>query len=136
MTMISRATPAAEDERLRHTVGFTGTPAIGEAEEKPRMVRLTVALPSDLVEQMRDAVYWTPGLTLAWLIGRAVRTSLAELVQSHRGPFPRLSKPLRAGRPRLVGQSMKVLSQPINGGGGGAGEHALRTRVLSEPSMG
>jgi hypothetical protein len=65
-----------------------------------KMVRLTVNLPSHLVEQMRDAVYWTPGLTLAWMIARAVRASLTELEIVHQGPFPR--------RPRLVGQSMNV----------------------------
>jgi len=53
------------------------------------MVRLTVNLPAHLVEQMRDAVYWTPGLTLAWMIARAVRTSLTELETVHQGPFPR-----------------------------------------------
>ncbi len=78
------------------------------------MVRLTVNLPSHLVEQMRDAVYWTPGLTLAWMIARAVRASLAELETVHQGPFPRRLKPLRAGRPRLVGQSMNV--RPMGNG--------------------
>ena len=82
----------------------------------PRMVRLTVNLPSQLVEQMRDAVYWTPGLTLAWMIARAVRTSLTELETVHQGPFPRRLKPLRAGRPRRVGQSMHL--RPIESGGG------------------
>jgi hypothetical protein len=72
------------------------------------MVRLTVNLPSLLVENMRDAVYWTPGLTLAWMIARAVRASLADLETIHQGPFPKRLKPLRAGRPRRVGQSMDV----------------------------
>jgi len=78
----------------------------GETKPQPRMVRLTVNLPSTLVEQMRDAVYWTPGLTLAWMIARAVRVSLNELESIHQGPFPRRAKPLRAGRPRLLGQSL------------------------------
>lgn len=84
-----------------------------------KMVRLTVNLPSLLVEQMRDAVYWTPGLTLAWMIARAVRASLTELETVHQGPFPRRLKPLRAGRPRLVGQSMHV--QPLANGDGADG---------------
>jgi hypothetical protein len=79
-----------------------------------KMVRLTVNLPSHLVEQMRDAVYWTPGLTLAWMIARAVRAALTELETVHQGPFPRRLKPLRAGRPRLVGQSMNV--RPLSAG--------------------
>jgi hypothetical protein len=73
-------------------------------------VRITVNLPQDLVEQLRDAVYWTPGLTLAWLIARAMRTSLADLHTTNQGPFPKRLKPLRAGRPRLTGQTMNLRS--------------------------
>ncbi|BCA55694.1 hypothetical protein W02_28340 [Nitrospira sp. KM1] len=87
-----------------------GAPATTGNSRQPlcRKVRLTVNLPTDLVEQMRDAVYWTPGLTLAWVIARAMRESLADLHATNRGPFPRRAKPLRAGRPRLTGQSMQV----------------------------
>ncbi|WP_455245143.1 hypothetical protein [Petrachloros mirabilis] len=85
--------------------GLTGKE---EVEEKRRMVRLTVTLPSDLVEQMRDAVYWTPGVTLAWVIGRALQSGLVELVTANHGPFPKRAKPLRAGRPKLLGQSMAI----------------------------
>jgi hypothetical protein len=91
------------------------------------MVRLTVNLPSDLVEQMRDAVYWMPGLTLAWLIARAVRASLADLETIHQGPFPRRLKPLRAGRPRLVGQSMNVNPSGGSGSTDGMGKSVFRT---------
>ncbi|MBA5868202.1 MAG: hypothetical protein GDA67_16025 [Nitrospira sp. CR1.3] len=79
-----------------------------------RKVRLTVNLPQDLVEQVRDAVYWTPGLTIAWLIARAMRTSLADLHSTNHGPFPRRSKPLRAGRPRLIGQTMNLQMRSPN----------------------
>jgi hypothetical protein len=78
----------------------------------PRMVRLTVNLQSDLVDKIRNAVYWTPGMTLAWFIGRALCASLAELESVHKGPFPKRLKPLRAGRPRLLGQSMKIQPFP------------------------
>jgi len=87
----------------------------------PRMVRLTVNLPSHLVEQMRDAVYWTPGLTLAWMIARAARAAVTELETVHQGPFPRRLKPLRAGRPRLLGQAMNVPPLPASEGGNGTG---------------
>jgi len=79
-----------------------------------RKVRLTVNLPQDLVEQVRDAVYWTPGLTIAWLIARAMRTSLADLHSTNHGPFPRRAKPLRAGRPRLIGQTMNLQMRSPN----------------------
>ncbi len=109
MSMTTAATPsAANDPRLHRAGPLGGTPNLGEKTTRVRMVRLTVNLPSHLVEHMRDAVYWTPGLTLAWLVARAVRASLTELEAVHQGPFPKRAKPLRAGRPRLLGQSMKV----------------------------
>ena len=96
---------------------------------QPRMVRLTVNLPSNLVEQMRDAVYWTPGLTLAWMIARSVRTSLNELEMVNQGPFPRRTKPLRAGRPRLLGQSMKVQPQQPGYGLNGTSDGSVRSQA-------
>lgn len=93
---------------MQTSMATTPGPSEIQLRKTPRMVRLTVNLPSHLVEQMRDAVYWTPGLTLAWMIARAARASLTELETVHQGPFPRRLKPLRAGRPRLVGQSMGV----------------------------
>jgi hypothetical protein len=133
MTMISQGTSAAGEEKLQRAMHLNGEPARRAVGAKPRMVRLTVNLPSDLVEQMRDAVYWTPGLTLAWMIARSVRTSLVELEQANQGPFPRRSKPLRAGRPRLLGQAMKIQAQPLSNGGTPSGDRSIRTRVVSEP---
>jgi hypothetical protein len=75
---------------------------------QPRMVRLTVNLPGDLVDRVRNAVYWSPSLKLSWLIAQSLRTSLAEMESSRQGPFPQRKNPLRAGRPRMVGQTMKL----------------------------
>lgn len=81
-------------------------------QQQPRMVRLTVSLPGDLVDRLRDAVYWSPSLTLAWLIAQSLRTSLAEMESLRQGPFPKRKNALRAGRPRLVGQTMNVSPRP------------------------
>lgn len=77
-------------------------------EPRTRTVRLTVNLPADLADRMRDAVYWTPGLTLAWFVASAIRASLTELETINRVPFPRRARQLRPGRPRLMGQSLKL----------------------------
>ena len=108
----------------------------GEKKEKSRMVRLTVNLPSHLVEQMRDAVYWTPGLTLAWMIARAVRGSLTELESVNQGPFPARLKPLRAGRPRLLGQSMAVQKLSSKKSSFESADDAGRRHIVSTPSKG
>jgi hypothetical protein len=113
-TITTTATAGPAEIPYRRQGDVTSPALLREKTDRPRMVRLTVNLPSTLVEQMRDAVYWTPGLTLAWMIARAVRASLADLEAIHQGPFPRRLKPLRAGRPRLVGQSMNV--RPLGSG--------------------
>ena len=54
--------------------------------------RLTVHLPVDLIERVKNAVYWTPGLTL-------VRLALADLEAARGAPFPPRERPLTVGRP-------------------------------------
>mgnify|MGYP001593669125 CR=1 len=103
----------------------------------PRMVRLTVSLPGELVDRLRNAVYWSPGLTLAWLIAKSLRTSLAEMESLRQGPFPQRTTALRAGRPRLVGQ---IMSLPIRASltGNGAtrpAEIQTKSRLESQPSI-
>jgi hypothetical protein len=78
-----------------------------------KMVRVTVNLPAELADGMRDAVYWTPGLTLAWFIAAAIRTSLTELESFNRAPFPKRARPLRPGRPRLTSLLPKGAVVPL-----------------------
>ena len=82
---------------------------LGETGWPQPLVRLTVSLPGDLVDRLRNAVYWTPSLKLSWLIAESLRTSLTEMESLQQGPFPQRKNPLRVGRPRMVGQTMKLL---------------------------
>lgn len=105
--------------------------------QQPRTVRLTVSLPGDLVDRLRDAVYWSPDLKLAWLIARSLQTSLADLETSRQGPFPKRMMALRSGRPRLVGQSMKVpLRTRLNANGTARpAEETIQSTLVSQPSI-
>ncbi len=61
--------------------------------------RITAKLPVELIERMRNAVYWTPGLTLTELIAQAVSERL-DLIEAQRGePFPPRQGNLKTGRP-------------------------------------
>ena len=106
-------------------------------QQQPRTVRLTVSLPSDLVDRLRDAVYWSPSLTLAWLIARSLRTSLTEMESLRQSPFPKRTKALRAGRPRLVGQTMNVSPRTRLTGIGTArpAEGITQAILVSQPSI-
>ena len=94
-------------------VAASQSSSLSEAgRQQPQTVRLTVSLPGDLVDRLRDAVYWSPSLTLAWLIAQSLRTSLAEMESLRQSPFPKRTNALRAGRPRLLGQTMNVSPMP------------------------
>ena len=101
----------APNYSTKHEPRRTPIPSSGLHETgppQPRMVRLTVSLPGDLVDRVRNAVYWSPSLKLSWLIAQSLRTSLTEMESSRQGPFPQRKNPLRAGRPRMVGQTTKL----------------------------
>ena len=106
--------------------------------QQPRTVRLTVSLPSDLVDRLRNAVYWTPSLTLAWLIAQSLRNSLTEMESLRQSPFPKRTKALRAGRPRLVGQTMNVSPRARLTGIGTArpAEGITEPILATQPSVG
>jgi hypothetical protein len=104
--------------------------------QQPR-VRLTVSLPSELVDRLRDAVYWSPSLTLAWLIAQSLRISLTEMESFRQGPFPKRTNALRAGRPRMLGQTMNV-SDRVRFTGSGSGwpaEGITRSTLVSQPPI-
>lgn len=64
----------------------------------PGKQKLAVKLPSDLVERARDAVYWTPGMTLNRLAQIALTHAL-DYMESLRGvPFPPRGGNLPTGR--------------------------------------
>jgi len=61
--------------------------------------RATFQLPVDVVERARNAVFWTPGLTMAALMEEALGAHLDRLEKKRGEPFPRRSGALKMGRP-------------------------------------
>ena len=103
---------------------------------QPRMVRLTVNLPGDLVDRVRNAVYWSPNLKLSWLIAQSLRTTLAEMESSRQGPFPQRKNPLRAGRPRMVGQTMQLFPRArLTRNGAARSAEGVSRATLVPPSV-
>ena len=108
MSLIEQPVPSHSTKPERRRVPTPSSRLQETGPLQPRMVRLTVNLPGDLVDRVRNAVYWSPSLKLLWLIAQSLRTSLAEMESSRQGPFPQRKNPLRAGRPRMVGQTMQL----------------------------
>jgi hypothetical protein len=78
----------------------------GEAREAPQKVRkpqrkerVTVHLPSHLIDRVRNPVFWTPRLTLASLGEQALGEAVEKLAKERIEPFPPRKSQLRGGRP-------------------------------------
>lgn len=64
--------------------------------------RLTVTLPAELLDRLRNAVYWTSGLTVAGLIEQSLTEALDRMEKQHGEPFPPRTEELKGGRPRRI----------------------------------
>jgi len=61
--------------------------------------RATFQLPGKLMERARDAVYWTPGATLAGIMEEALTAHLDTLEKRRGASFPGRGGTLKTGRP-------------------------------------
>ena len=81
----SEATPAND----------TRAPALAKDSKE----RLTIHVPIPLIERVKNAVFWTPGLTLADLGARALEEYVSQLESENGGPFEPRRHELKGGRP-------------------------------------
>lgn len=64
-----------------------------------RKEQTTFQLPADLLDRARNAVFWTPGASLAGLMEEALAKHLDSLERAHGKPFPPRRGSLKTGRP-------------------------------------
>lgn len=69
---------------------------------KQEKVRATIYIPVKLIERVKNAVYWTPGLTVASLAEQALMRAVENMENERETPFPRRRSELRPGRPKKV----------------------------------
>jgi len=70
-----------------------------EKHAKTLKERLTVHLPVDLIDRVKNVVYWTPGLTLAGLAEEAFAEAVAAMEKKRGEPYPPRKENLKGGRP-------------------------------------
>jgi hypothetical protein len=96
--------PLASTARLRPA----GPAVERRTEPRPKRAapgtrqRVTVKLPTEVIERARDAVLATPGLTLAALVERGVTAYVDRLEKRRGSAFPPRRDELPVGRPRRV----------------------------------
>jgi predicted DNA-binding protein len=75
-----------------------GTPhAVMPSCPSPKQ-KITLSLPTALIERLRNAVYWTGDRSLASLVEEALEALVMEMEEVNREAFPQRLSPLKAGR--------------------------------------
>lgn len=72
---------------------------INPKENKSSKQRITVQISQDVIERLKNAVYWTPGLTLAALAEEAFSKAVDSLENERAATFPKRKNELKTGRP-------------------------------------
>lgn len=66
---------------------------------KDRKQRLTVHISVDLIDRLKNAVYWSPGVTLAAIAEEYLSKGVDALEKKNGKPFPPRKEELKGGRP-------------------------------------
>jgi len=73
-----------------------------ETMQVKKKERITIHLPVDLIEKVKNAVFWEPGLTLTGFAEYALERALKEQEEKRGEPYPeRQERNLKSGRPVL-----------------------------------
>lgn len=75
------------------------TQQLKQKQPRSSKQRITVQISVDVVERVKNAVYWTPGLTLASLAEKAFSKAVDALENEREAPFPKRKEELKTGRP-------------------------------------
>lgn len=91
--------PPAAPAPAPEEVPASTDPAAPAAPPAAAFTRFTTSVPSSLVERLRTAVFFTPGLTLSGLAAEALAREIERLEAARGEPFPAGRGRLRTGRP-------------------------------------
>jgi len=89
------------------------TPAPRPESAKARKIRLTTMVGAEAANLARNAVYWTPRLTMSALIERALVREVKELEKERGKPFPQRERELPSGRPYLGAETCDAESDRL-----------------------
>ena len=79
-----------------------GKPVVAATKEEATRKRFTVNLRSDLIEWARQAVVFTPGLSLSGLVEEALGRELKRMVKERGEAFPTTTATPKKGRPIVL----------------------------------
>jgi hypothetical protein len=65
----------------------------------PKRQKATVNVRLDLMERVKNASYWVPGLTVTAIVEKGLLHALEQIEQKNGGPYPARESELIGGRP-------------------------------------
>jgi hypothetical protein len=65
----------------------------------PIKERATFMLSADVMDRLRNVVFWTPGATMSELVEQAISRAVEREEKERGEPFPRRTRTLLSGRP-------------------------------------
>lgn len=76
-------------------------PAAAEhpADAPRRRLRLSTEIDAEVLDAAKDAVFWTPGMTLASFVTEALSRQIQQLTDDRGEPYPPRTSALPPGRP-------------------------------------
>jgi hypothetical protein len=83
----------------RSTTGTSPLDPVVPPKAVRQRERTTIHVDVGLMERIRNAVYWTPGLTLAGMAEEGLRNVLERHERANGGPFRKRRSELKGGRP-------------------------------------
>ncbi|MBA2349205.1 MAG: hypothetical protein H0V81_13010 [Solirubrobacterales bacterium] len=91
--------PPKEEVHGQSITNFDEENRLLHKKKKSVKQRITVQISEDVIERIKNAVYWTPGLTLAALAEEAFSKIVDSLEEGRKTPFPKRKEELKTGRP-------------------------------------
>ena len=91
-------TPAVRAPRQPRVVN-TDRRAEAATEAKSGRQKLTVHLPADLADRVKNAAYWNPRLTIAGIAEQGIKSAIERYERENGGRYPPREGELVGGRP-------------------------------------
>ena len=109
--LVSRRGSAISRRIVMNNAGYWNAPA-DAASPLLQKQWVTLALPTALIERLRNAVYWTGDRPLVGLVAEAIENIVTQIEEVNGGAFPQRVSPLKIGRRQ--GKRSPVHSTPTH----------------------
>ena len=77
----------------------TSPPPPKQESSKNQKRRITVQISENIIERIKNATYWTPGLTLSYLVEQALEREVNQMEFDRGSSFKKRRTELKTGRP-------------------------------------